>query len=99
MLHRRHQPGGPPCLRCSGTASGLLGITSSCSAVAPTTGCRSIGDADLKAQGVSAEAEAAELALGPADSFLIVATDGLWDKLRWATGRRGVRLLVIGCRL
>ncbi|KAL4434456.1 hypothetical protein ABPG75_000897 [Micractinium tetrahymenae] len=42
---------------------------------------RSIGDADLKAQGVSAEAETAELALSPADSFLIVATDGLWDKI------------------
>lgn len=44
---------------------------------------RSVGDADLKAQGVSAEAEASELALQPGDAFVIVATDGLWDRVRW----------------
>ena len=44
--------------------------------------CRSIGDADLKIQGVSAEAETAELALQPGDAFVIVATDGLWDRVR-----------------
>lgn len=44
--------------------------------------CRSIGDADLKTQGVSAEAETAELALQPGDAFVIVATDGLWDRVR-----------------
>ncbi|PRW58969.1 kinase and PP2C-like domain-containing [Chlorella sorokiniana] len=42
---------------------------------------RSIGDADLKAQGVSAEAETAELALQPGDAFVVVATDGLWDRV------------------
>ncbi|KAI7839657.1 hypothetical protein COHA_006466 [Chlorella ohadii] len=42
---------------------------------------RSIGDADLKIQGVSAEAETAELALQPGDAFVIVATDGLWDRV------------------
>lgn len=40
-----------------------------------------MGDADLKACGVSAEAEAHELALTPGDAFLIAATDGLWDRL------------------
>lgn len=45
---------------------------------------RSIGDADLKLQGVSAEAETAELALQPGDAFVVVATDGLWDRVRWA---------------
>ena len=48
----------------------------------PLRPCRSVGDADLKGQGVSAEAEALELALQPGDSFLIAATDGLWDRLR-----------------
>jgi len=45
---------------------------------------RSIGDADLKNQGVTAEAEIAEFDLGPEDSFLILATDGLWDKVSGA---------------
>ncbi|KAI3439126.1 hypothetical protein D9Q98_001534 [Chlorella vulgaris] len=42
---------------------------------------RSIGDADLKGQGVSAEAEVAEVELSQQDSFLIAATDGLWDRV------------------
>jgi serine/threonine protein phosphatase PrpC len=44
---------------------------------------RSVGDADLKDQGVTAEAETVELALTPGDSFLVAATDGLWDRIRW----------------
>lgn len=41
-----------------------------------------MGDADLKAQGVSAEAETAQLELAPGrDAFLVLATDGLWDRL------------------
>jgi serine/threonine protein phosphatase PrpC len=44
-----------------------------------------VGDADLKPQGVCATAETAEMALGPGDSFLLVASDGLWEALT-ATG-------------
>jgi len=40
---------------------------------------RSLGDADLKQAGVVAEPEVTVTALGPADSFLILASDGLWD--------------------
>jgi hypothetical protein len=50
---------------------------------------RSVGDADLKGQGVSAEAETAELALMPHDSFIIAATDGLWDRVRCGAGTAG----------
>lgn len=50
---------------------------------------RSIGDADLKGQGVSAEAEVAEVELSQQDSFLIAATDGLWDRVRWVGGLSG----------
>ncbi|GAB4815737.1 hypothetical protein N2152v2_002783 [Parachlorella kessleri] len=42
---------------------------------------RSIGDADLKPEGVTAEAEVTELTLTPDDAFLIIATDGVWDQL------------------
>ena len=41
--------------------------------------CRSIGDADLKDQGVTAEPQVTEFQLQPDDSFLIIASDGLWD--------------------
>ena len=41
--------------------------------------CRSIGDADLKEQGVTAEPQVTEFQLQPDDSFLIIASDGLWD--------------------
>ena len=41
-----------------------------------------MGDADLKAEGVTAQAEVTELALDPAaDAFLVLATDGVWDQL------------------
>ena len=33
---------------------------------------------------MTAEAETLELPLHPDDAFLIAATDGLWDRLRWA---------------
>ena len=42
---------------------------------------RSIGDADVKAEGVIAEPEVTECRLGPEDEFLVVASDGLWDVL------------------
>ena len=49
---------------------------------APLPPCRSIGDADLKGQGVTAVAEVSELALLTGrDAFVIVASDGLWDRL------------------
>lgn len=41
--------------------------------------CRSIGDGDLKGSGVTADPEVTEMALGPGDTFLVVASDGLWD--------------------
>jgi hypothetical protein len=40
-----------------------------------------VGDADLKGEGVSADAEVAELALAGGDAFLVLATDGVWDQL------------------
>lgn len=40
---------------------------------------RSIGDADLKNIGVTAEAEIFEKDLDTEDSFLILASDGVWD--------------------
>lgn len=40
---------------------------------------RSLGDADLKAAGVTAEPEVTVTALAPGDTFLILASDGLWD--------------------
>jgi len=40
---------------------------------------RSLGDADLKATGVTAEPEVTVTALAPGDTFLILASDGLWD--------------------
>jgi serine/threonine protein phosphatase PrpC len=42
---------------------------------------RSVGDADLETHGVIAEAEISELDLTPEDTFLIVATDGLWERV------------------
>lgn len=42
---------------------------------------RSIGDADLKGVGVTAEPEVTEFQLQPDDTFLILASDGLWDVL------------------
>jgi len=42
---------------------------------------RSIGDADVKSIGVTAEAEIFEKGLDTEDSFLILASDGLWDLL------------------
>ena len=44
--------------------------------------CRSLGDADVKQQGVTAEPEVTSFQLGPKDEFLILASDGLWDKLQ-----------------
>lgn len=43
---------------------------------------RSVGDADLKDQGVSAEAETAELVLTSQHHFIVAATDGLWEHVR-----------------
>ncbi|KAK9828917.1 hypothetical protein WJX72_002777 [[Myrmecia] bisecta] len=43
---------------------------------------RSLGDADLKADGLTAEPEVASYELTADDEFLIIASDGLWDKLR-----------------
>ena len=57
---------------------------------------RSVGDADAKAQGVSAVAETADTALGEGDTFLILATDGLWDRLGCAQGRVGGRGEAVG---
>ena len=42
---------------------------------------RSIGDADLKDCGVTAEPEVAHVVLQPDDAFLVLASDGLWDCL------------------
>ncbi|GMH40224.1 hypothetical protein BSKO_08128 [Bryopsis sp. KO-2023] len=42
---------------------------------------RSLGDIDLKSDGVTAEPEVSVLDLTPHDEFLILATDGLWDTL------------------
>ena len=40
---------------------------------------RSIGDLDLKGQGVVAEPEVHSLFVGDAEQFLILASDGLWE--------------------
>ncbi|KAK9833258.1 hypothetical protein WJX81_000555 [Elliptochloris bilobata] len=40
---------------------------------------RSLGDADLKAAGVIAEPEVTLTELLPADAFVVLASDGLWD--------------------
>ena len=42
---------------------------------------RSIGDADLKNCGVTAEPEVEHFKLQSDDAFLVMATDGLWDTL------------------
>lgn len=42
---------------------------------------RALGDADLKDNGVTAEPEVTEVQLQPNDTFLILASDGLWDML------------------
>jgi serine/threonine protein phosphatase PrpC len=46
-----------------------------------STICRALGDADLKDKGVTAEPQITEHHLQPADAFLILASDGLWDVL------------------
>jgi serine/threonine protein phosphatase PrpC len=43
--------------------------------------CRAFGDADLKGKGVTAEPQITEYHLQPDDSFVILASDGLWDVL------------------
>ena len=43
--------------------------------------CRALGDADLKDKGVTAEPQISEYHLQPDDSFVILASDGLWDVL------------------
>jgi serine/threonine protein phosphatase PrpC len=40
---------------------------------------RSLGDADARAGGVTAEAAVTERVLAPGDAFVVLATDGLWD--------------------
>lgn len=42
--------------------------------------CRSIGDADLK-PALTAQPEVSQHQLTPEDEFVVVASDGLWDKL------------------
>lgn len=42
---------------------------------------RSLGDVDLKLDGVTAEPEVSVVDLTPQDEFVILATDGLWDTL------------------
>jgi len=42
---------------------------------------RSLGDADLRATGVLAAPEITTHELGEEDEFVILASDGLWDKL------------------
>jgi serine/threonine protein phosphatase PrpC len=42
---------------------------------------RSLGDADLKGCGVSADADSVELDLTDDDSFLVLGSDGLWERV------------------
>ena len=42
--------------------------------------CRSLGDADLK-PAVTAQPEITRFQLAEDDEFLVLASDGLWDKL------------------
>eukprot|EP00210_Caulerpa_lentillifera_P009064 g8649.t1 len=51
---------------------------------------RSLGDVDLKPEVVVAEPEVSVWSLSPADEFLVLATDGLWDVL---TNEEVVRLV------
>jgi serine/threonine protein phosphatase PrpC len=51
---------------------------------------RSVGDADLKAVGVCAEAEVEEVAVGPGDSFLVIGSDGVWE---WVGEQAAVALV------
>jgi serine/threonine protein phosphatase PrpC len=51
---------------------------------------RSVGDADVKGQGVTAEAEVGEWDLTPDDSFLLLATDGVWE---WVGSGEAVELV------
>eukprot|EP00884_Botryococcus_braunii_P020878 jgi/Botrbrau1/7474/Bobra.0095s0012.1 len=51
---------------------------------------RSLGDGDAKADGVIAEPEVEEFTLTEEDTFLILASDGLWDKI---TPREAVGLV------
>ena len=46
-----------------------------------TACCRSIGDADVKAQGVTALPEVAVHQLAQQDEFVVLASDGLWEKV------------------
>lgn len=41
-----------------------------------------MGDGDAKAEGVMAEPEVEQLCLTAQDTFLILASDGLWDHVR-----------------
>ena len=50
-----------------------LGSASSCAR-------RCLGDHDLKAQGLTADPEVTCRDLSAEDQFIVVATDGLWDK-------------------
>ena len=51
--------------------------------------CRSIGDADLK-PAVTAQPEVSQHQLTAEDEFVVVASDGLWDKL---SNEEAVRLV------
>ena len=43
--------------------------------------CRSVGDGDLKSSGLTACPEVDTYELSREETFLIIASDGLWDKL------------------
>ena len=42
---------------------------------------RSVGDFDMKEHGLIADPETAELSLGPNDEFVVVGSDGLFERL------------------
>ena len=46
-----------------------------------TLACRSLGDGDLKGCGVIAVPEVSHTILTPGDSCLVIASDGLWDRI------------------
>lgn len=43
--------------------------------------CRSLGDFDVKSEGLTAEPEVTVTQLDEDDYFLVAASDGLWDKI------------------
>ena len=67
---------------CANDTRGSGGSTRQKGQFRPTTACcRSIGDADVKAQGVTALPEVAVHQLAQHDEFVVLASDGLWEKV------------------